>query len=383
MSENDDEKSKKYDFYNSDFNSAKYFKNSQVVVGDAKKVTYFVDGSDAYANLRKLFISFQHVPTQRSIFFKAFITAFNETFNSDWSSETVYGRADPIYLFKQTQRKISLTFKVPASSVSEAYENLGKIQGLAQFLYPNYTDVQSAQTISQSPLVRLKIMNLLRNTNDRFSNMDQDYGASSAEADEVATTDKGLTDYSNLQTWQSHDGLLGVIDNLTINHNLESDDGSFVIGQNAILPKFLDVNLSFSPIHEHALGWDENGIFGGTSGRPDEQRLWPYGVNLKDAEKLYEEDVQAGNDIDKLIEDGQGASEARESEDAAVANAEARYAGLFGQMRLKKDLESGSEAALDYAVSQATAGEYSDKQIDKLQSAIEVGTTSEEGFGSE
>ena len=82
------------------FNSMNYLSGGVVTVGPVKKKTYFVDGSDAYANNRKLFISFHHVPTGKDVFFKAFITAFNETYNSDWSSESVYGRADPIYLFK-------------------------------------------------------------------------------------------------------------------------------------------------------------------------------------------------------------------------------------------------------------------------------------------
>jgi len=147
-----------FDFFGSDFNATKYFEGDKVTVGDIS--TYYTDGSDAYANQSKLFISFQHVPTERSVFFKAFITAFNEAYNCDWSSESLYGRADPIYMFKQTQRKITLAFKIPAASTSEAYENLGKVQQLVQFLYPSYVDIESAATISQSPLVRLKVMNL-------------------------------------------------------------------------------------------------------------------------------------------------------------------------------------------------------------------------------
>jgi hypothetical protein len=40
-----------------------------------------VDGSDSLANLRHLTISFYHVPSKRSVSFKAFITAFNESYN--------------------------------------------------------------------------------------------------------------------------------------------------------------------------------------------------------------------------------------------------------------------------------------------------------------
>ena len=94
-----------------------------------------VDPSNPYGSSdgRGMSISFYHVPSQHSVYFKAFITSYNETFNSDWASETVYGRTDPIYMFKNTQRQISLAFKVPAFSEGEAYENLGRIQKLTQY----------------------------------------------------------------------------------------------------------------------------------------------------------------------------------------------------------------------------------------------------------
>lgn len=305
------------------FNSTNYLSGGAVTVGPIKRKTYFIDGSDAYANNRKLFISFYHVPTGKDVFFKAFITAFNETYNSDWSSESVYGRADPIHLYKQTQRQITLAFKIPASTTGEAYENLGKVQTLVQFLYPNYTDVGNATTISQSPLVRLKVMNLLQNTNDKFSAQSTKYGASATEASGYVNSWDAMEDWSKIQTYHSHDGLLGVLDNVTVNHNLEGDDGAFIIGDNgSTLPKLLDVNLSFKAIHEHPLGWDDNGIFAGSSARSGEQRLWPYGVLLEDPDALYSEQA-ASAVVNAETTTGTSETETRSTSEAALANAQA------------------------------------------------------------
>jgi len=225
-----------------------------------------LDGSDAYANLGGYVISFQHVPSGKSVKFKAFITTFNETYSSDWAQETVFGRVDPIYNFKMTTRNIALAFKVPAFSESEAFENLGKVQRLAQFLYPNYTDIGEAQTISQGPLVRLKVMNLLQNTSDKMSSV------------EGRSNNNYYENYSSDES--SERGLLGIIDNLTIGHNLENlDAGVFQKGNNTILPKLLEITIgSFKPIHEQHLGWGENGNFGGKEGT---ESLFPYGVELE------------------------------------------------------------------------------------------------------
>ena len=76
-------------------------------------------------------------------------------------------------------------------------------------------------------------------------------------------------------------GLLGAIDNVTVNHNLETPDGGgFNEGSGVIMPKHIDVNISFSPIHEHALGWTATG---------DEENpvmftneVWPYAINTSE-----------------------------------------------------------------------------------------------------
>ena len=98
-----------------------------------------VDGSDSLANQREMVISFYHVPSGRSVFFKAFIMAFTETYNSNFTPTEAFGRTDPIYQYKNTTRKISLTIEVPAASEGEAYENLGRVSALEQMLYASYT----------------------------------------------------------------------------------------------------------------------------------------------------------------------------------------------------------------------------------------------------
>ena len=135
-----------------------YKKNVMPIKGVKGQQFYFADGSDSLFNQGFKF-SIQHVPSGQKIEFKAFITAFNDSYSQDWNSEPVYGRADPLYNFKQTTRKISFAFKMPAASEGEAYANLAKAQKLAQFMYPNYTDVSGAKVLSQAPLLRLKIMN--------------------------------------------------------------------------------------------------------------------------------------------------------------------------------------------------------------------------------
>jgi len=240
--------------------------------------------TDDYANKKETFISFYHVPSGKKVYFKAFITSFNESFNSDWTSEQVFGRADPIQTFKQNQRQISLNFKVPAAYDGEAYDNLGKIQKLIQFLYPTYTDVAQANTITQSPLIRMKVMNLL---NPAPSEIETSGGRSASEIYNKYTSGGSGAD----------SGLLGVITSLTVNHNLEGDDGVIEKGQNTVLPKLLDVAVSFTVIHEHPVGWNISGSFGSL----DNRLLFPYGVQLYDVGSV-EENLAATSANAKILE---------------------------------------------------------------------------------
>ena len=192
------------------------------------------DVTDGYGNVEEMMVSFYHVPSGESIYFKAFITAFNETYSSDWGRESIYGRTDPVYLFKSTKRQVSLVLKVPASTASEAYENLGRVQKLTQFLYHVYVKSDSTTTIGQSPLIRLKVMNLLaRQPNLTTKNK---------VLDKHKTTHDMYDEY--ISTSEPTKGLLGTIRSLAVNHNLENPEiGIIEKTTNTILPKMIEINL--------------------------------------------------------------------------------------------------------------------------------------------
>ena len=229
------------------------------------------DGSDALAN-KGFTIAFRHMISEKEVFFKAFITTFNESYNSDWATEQVYGRVDGIHMFRSTSRTVALAFKVPASSLGEAYENLGRVQQLVQFLYPAYTNVNDASTIGQSPLVRLKIMNLLQRNN--------------TSAQSPQNSSKTLYD-SYRSSGGSENGVLGFISNLVVNHNIDNPDNGGIFEKTieqgdqksgaTVLPKMIDINISFTPIHDTPLGW-----FNSLDGVDFATPSFPYNAILSD-----------------------------------------------------------------------------------------------------
>jgi hypothetical protein len=199
------------------------------------------DASDAYANDKALYLSIYHLAANQEVNFKAFITAYNQNLTSDWTPEQVFGRNDPIMTFKNTTRKLNLSFQVPAASLEEATRNLVRANKLAQFMYPAYSDRATldgglewgirANTISKPPLMRVSFANL------------------------IGDPLKGQSSQA------SRSGLLVAVGTLNITPSFE-DDGFFDAGVGVLYPQLITIDMDCTVLHERDLGWDASGQIG-------------------------------------------------------------------------------------------------------------------------
>lgn len=217
-----------------------------------------VDLSDAYANFQHYTISFEHIGSSKTVHFKAYVKEYSEAFNCNWTPTAVYGRTDPIQNYSGTTRRINLTFDVPAASVGEAYENMGRISKLVQMLYPTYTQSTFGQgrIIGQAPLVRVKMMNLI--TKERAGTIDasMDKRAAKKQQDLAMGQLSPNETLDNYKTAPSPSlGVIAAIGSINYRSDL-SKIQIFEKGPNTVLPQSLTVTLSFDVIHEETLGWD-------------------------------------------------------------------------------------------------------------------------------
>jgi hypothetical protein len=244
-----------------EFDDTNYF--SSLKYGRDKGVAQdvHVDMSDAYANYKQYMISFQHAATGATVYFKSFVTEYNESFSCNWNANPVYGRTDPIQNYVGTTRKITLSFDVPASSMSEAYENLGRVSKLVQMLYPTYVSnaIGDGKIIGSAPLVRVKMMNLItkeRGNSYEFSKGPN--GDSIATFQDVADVntkkpDKILRNYKTNPN--PGNGVLAAIGSVTYRSDLQKIQ-IFEKDINTVLPQSISVSINFDVIHEETLGWD-------------------------------------------------------------------------------------------------------------------------------
>lgn len=153
------------------------------------------------------YITIEHVPTSQKADFTAYINSMNDEYTSDYQTENVLGRMDPLMSYRATSRKLSLEFDVVAASEKEAKANFEEIKKLATFMYPEF-DGKGA--IKSAPLIRIHFRNLINNVAD------------------------------------SKKGLLGACDGFSYSPDFES---VYISGGN-VYPKKTTVSLTITVLHE-------------------------------------------------------------------------------------------------------------------------------------
>ncbi len=167
-------------------------------------------------------ISFKYIPMiGLTAEFSAMITSFKDSYKSSWDSQEVYGRMDPIGVFKGTRRTISFAFDVPSWNQEDAADNHEQIQNLIKMTYPVYeTRGHGANSLVAAPLIKL-----------RFGNLAGNLAGGDTITDLVGYLESGV-DYAP-----------------------DFGEGVFYHLGNMI-PKLFKVDINFVVLHTHELGFD-------------------------------------------------------------------------------------------------------------------------------
>ena len=237
------------------------------------------DNTDFLANKKGLIIDIYHVPSRTSVKFKAFVTSYEDKFASEYNTEDVYGRMDPIQTFKGTKRNISLGWDVVSASQKEAQENMERCTRLFKMLYPTYSRLEggtegqtSASTITAGPIFRLKFANLIQ--------------------DVTAGVSEGTTATAEVA------GLVGTISGFK--YKPDFDAGFFDEGVGTLFPQTINLSMEYTVNHTHPLGWGNREDT--TEARTTE---WPYNTSAsRDAAARDSVDAPSTGDDDEAAADG-------------------------------------------------------------------------------
>tara|TARA_A100001011_G_C14005683_1_gene713343 strand:- start:199 stop:777 length:579 start_codon:yes stop_codon:yes gene_type:complete len=162
----------------------------------------------------------------------------------------------------------------------------------------------------------------------------------------------------------SAQGLLGVLRNLTIEHNIDSK-GAYIKASNTILPKLINISFDYDVIHEHALGWDEESNFS--------NEFFPYGVAMPDPfKKATQENPGMSFDqiIEKVEQDKRDAAKAQAELEAAQSKFRNIFTGAPSAQKAKNKLEKDAQRGDDHKK------KFTQAERDYLESIAASGDTS-------
>ena len=204
-----------------------------------------------YANKKQYYIIFHSVINgENPVQFPAMLTEFQDSFSPSWTPQKVFGRQDPILTFQNTERKISVGFSVPSNDKNQAKSNFQQLNRLINYLYPAFAKSGSANTISASPLFKIKFANLIY---DKSTGRSAPDGGSAGDGGLVCA----ITDFNHTFDF---DGKAGWVDEV-----------------GSAIPSLFTVSFSATVIHTHDLGYIE-----GIGYQSD--ALFPYYINSAAAE---------------------------------------------------------------------------------------------------
>ena len=137
---------------------------ANVVTGDGQGAYLGSDSGQTEQKLGSVPLIIRHVATDSYVSFNSILLrTFKDTFNTNYNSQEVYGRMDPIMTFQGTTRKITLGFDLETGG-NEAVSSrfLAMVTQLMWFQYPVYEQADNALSMSRPPLVTVKLANYIR-----------------------------------------------------------------------------------------------------------------------------------------------------------------------------------------------------------------------------
>ena len=149
---------------------------------------------------------FHDLRTNEIVAFHAFLNGLDDSYSAEYNKTGGLGRVDKVQIYRDTTRRISLSFYVAATSKEDFNEMWYKINKLITLLYPQWSVGQRvitpsgagqafrmpfSQVMTSSPLIRLRVGDVLKTNYSKF-NLARVFGIGEADT-QVSQPDGTMT----------------------------------------------------------------------------------------------------------------------------------------------------------------------------------------------
>lgn len=198
-----------------------FFSADELETGYITQDQYELDGISDATNYLPFFLEDMRSGGKR-VYFRAFFKGLRESIAPNWSQESYFGRVDPVGIYLNTSRTVSVNFALVSLSPAGFTAMWRKMNALAKMLYPTYRD----GVIVKSPTCKLRIGDVI--------------------CDEAGS---GLTGYiSSPLELDYTDSPWEITEHLGFSPTIE-------LGK---APMMINVSFTFQVIHQQNPGIDEN-----------------------------------------------------------------------------------------------------------------------------
>ena len=187
-----------------------------------------------------LTFSITHLATGIRVNFRSFgLTEFQDTLETKYNTENVFGRMDPITTYQGTSRKIGVGLLLSATGLSpgQAEVQHQKISRLMRMQYPTYEKADNALSLSAPPLVAVSFANYIR----------------SGVGGPLLCAMNGFT-YTPKVGMQALDSPYIVFGGTSAG-TTDAPVGSMPFDHNEILPTAITLKFDFTVLHAHPMGF--------------------------------------------------------------------------------------------------------------------------------
>ena len=125
---------------------------------------------------------FHDLRTNEIVSFHAFLESLGDSYSPSYEESAGIGRVESVKMYKGTSRKLQLSFRIAATSLTDFDDMWLKINKLTTLLYPQYTSGKLitdggnnalrqpfTQLIGASPLIRLRVGDVIRSNYSKFA----------------------------------------------------------------------------------------------------------------------------------------------------------------------------------------------------------------------
>ena len=121
------------------------------------------------------------VRTNEILSFHAFLSSLTDSYSANYNSVDGFGRMDPVQIYKNTTRSVSFTFVIVSTSPDDHSQMWYSVNKLVNMVYPQWSEGDRisvgnntytqpfSQTIAASPMVRVRIGDVIHSNYSRFA----------------------------------------------------------------------------------------------------------------------------------------------------------------------------------------------------------------------